>query len=171
MARRPLIATPRGWTNQATALFHGTIDRYVPSILAGVDVTKGRRYTDFGRGFYTTTLERQARTWAWELSRQRPGSFPAVVRFDVSRDALAALDALWFVRGSHDAEDFWSLVFHCRSRGGDHGRGSKGWYDAIVGPVAASWRQRLSLHDIDQMSFHTERAAKILDASNPMVLP
>ena len=106
MARKPLIATPRGWSNQTAALYHGTIDGHLPAILAGVDVTKGRRYTDFGRGFYCTTLERQARTWAWELSRQRPGSYPAVVRFDVDRNALAALEALCFVRGSYDAEDF-----------------------------------------------------------------
>ncbi len=76
MARKPLIATPRVWTNQPVALYHGTIDRHVPSILAGVDATKGRRFAHFGRGFYTTTLERQARTWAWELSRQRPDRTP-----------------------------------------------------------------------------------------------
>ena len=132
MARKPLIATPRVWTNQPVALYHGTIDRHVPSILAGVDATKGRRFAHFGRGFYTTTLERQARTWAWELSRQRPGSYPAVVRFDADRNALATLEAMWFVRGSYDAEDYWSLVFRCRSRGGNHGRGASGWYDTVM---------------------------------------
>ena len=31
----------------------------------GIDPLKGRPNTDFGRGFYTTTVERQARHWAW----------------------------------------------------------------------------------------------------------
>src|SRR5207253_3837631 len=29
------------------------------------DLTAGRVDRDFGRGFYTTTLEKQARHWAW----------------------------------------------------------------------------------------------------------
>lgn len=57
--------TPAHWTNQDLPLYHGTLDRYVSSILSGVDVTKGRAHTDFGKGFYTTTVERQARAWAW----------------------------------------------------------------------------------------------------------
>ena len=74
-----------------------------------------------------------------------------IVRFDVARDALAALDCLWFVRGGFDVEDYWSLIFHCRQGRAAHGRATKrGWYDVVAGPVAASWRTRLIFHDTDQ---------------------
>lgn len=96
---------------------------------------------------------------------------PAPDLFDVNRNDLSGLDGLWFLRGSFDAEDFWSLVFHCRT-GGSHQRETpQVWYDIVGGPVAASWRQRLTLHDVDQVSFHTPRAATLLDRSNPRTMP
>ncbi len=158
--------TPSHWTNQFLTLYHGTLEIHVQSILNGVDVNRGRPYTDFGRGFYTTTVERQARTWASQLSQQKRATQPAVIRFDVDRDALAQLDCLCFVRGSFDFDDFWSFVFHCRMKGGNHARATnQGWYDAVIGPVTASWRQRLTIYDIDQVSFHTHRAANLLNNS------
>jgi hypothetical protein len=58
----------------------------------------------------------------------------------------------------------WSLVCYCRTGGVAHGRIPKGgWYDIVVGPVAASWRKRLSIQDADQVSFHTPAAASLLD--------
>src|SRR6266487_482862 len=69
-----------------------------------------------------------------------------------TRLGLAALQCVWFVRGSFDADDFWSLVFHCRTGGGKHARTTNyGWYDVAIGPAAASWRQRLTIHDADQV--------------------
>lgn len=63
----------------------------------GIDLARCAVDTDFGRGFYTTTLERQARSWAWRQRQQwlkkNPGSAgnPAVVlRFRVRRYTLAA---------------------------------------------------------------------------------
>src|SRR4051812_24465707 len=120
---RPTVPPPPGlvppaWTNQYLLLYHGTLNTAVGSILAGVNVGLGRTHTDFGRGFYTTTVERQARAWAWSLSQRSPtGALPAVIRFDVDREQLVALDTLWFVRGNFHADDFWSLVFHCRTTG------------------------------------------------------
>jgi hypothetical protein len=168
-----LVPVPPVWANPTIALFHGTLDVHALSLVtSGVNVALGRRYRDFGRGFYTTTLEQQARSWASQLAEQFPRSAPAIVRFDVDRDALARLDCLWFVRGGFDVEDYWSLVFHCRQGLAAHGRATKrGWYDIVVGPVTASWRTRLIFHDTDQISFHTPRAAKVLNASNPRVLP
>jgi hypothetical protein len=46
-----------------------------------------------------------------------------------------------------------------------------GWYDVVIGPVAASWRTRLTIYDADQISFHTPGAAALLNASNPRILP
>lgn len=168
MAALPPVSTPIHWANPLLALYHGTVDTYVESILSGIQVSKGLPYTDFGRGFYTTTVERQALSWAWQLSQRRPGTHPAVIRFDVDRDSLASLECLWFVRGSFDADDFWSLIFHCRRGGTGHKRSvTQQWYDVAIGPVAASWRQRLTIYDADQISFHTDRASNLLKQSDP----
>ncbi len=161
-------SAPIPWTNQELILYHGTVDTEVGSILSGIRVTRGRGYTDFGRGFYTTTIERQALAWGWLLSQRRPRTQPAVIRFDVDRDDFGRLESLPLVRAGFDADDFWSLVSHCRSGGTDHGRvGPQRWYDVVVGVVVGSWRQRLAFHDTDQVSFHTDRAAALLARSNP----
>jgi hypothetical protein len=156
------VPGPSNWQNQELTLYHGTLDRHVQSILKGVQINQGRASTDLGQGFYTTTLLRQAWSWAWQLS-QRQGGQPAVVWFQVDRDALADLDSIWFVRGNFDADDFWSLVWHCRRGSPNHGR--PGWYDVAIGPVASSWRQRQTIYDADQVSFHTQKAADLLDNS------
>src|SRR5260370_40727606 len=96
VTRRSLMpfSPPPKWKNQDLILYHGTIDRYVSSIVNdGVDISLGRARTDFGKAFYTTTLLRQARSWAWQLSVWNPGTKPAVIRFDVGRDELADLQA------------------------------------------------------------------------------
>ncbi len=170
-----MIATPpptafpiAPWTNPKLALYHGTLDRHTDSILSGgVRPIHGNPGTDFGQGFYTSTLERQAYSWSWQLAT-RQGGTPAVIRFDVERDELASLDCLWFIRGGYDASDFWSFVVHCRSGAAGHARAENGgWYDVVAGPVTASWRQRLAFHDVDQMSFHTDSASQLLSTSNP----
>jgi hypothetical protein len=85
----------------------------------------------------------------------------------VSLDALARLDTLAFVIGDKfQAERFWSLVWRCRQDDAHHARPTNGgWYDLIVGPMAADWRQRASLDDSEQVSFHTLTAAALLNAS------
>jgi hypothetical protein len=172
MATSPLSLTPAPWTNQYLTLYNGTLDIYVSSILAGVKVSKGRSHTDFGMGFYTTTVERQAQSWAWQLSQHTSGTLPAVIRFDVNRDDLAALQCLGFVRGSFDADDFWSIIFHCRTGSPNHSRPmNSGWYDVVFGPVAASWQQRLTIYDADQISFHTPAGETLLNNSNPRKVP
>jgi hypothetical protein len=158
------------WTNQRVTLYHGTVQASLPAIMAGIDLSRGRPHTDFGQGFYTTTWLRQAQSMAWRLAESR-SSPPVVVRFDADREALASLDCLWFVCGSFTADDFWSLVYHCRSGRAGHGRRrNSGWYDLVAGPVVASWKQRLVFAESDQISFHTPRAARVLAASNPRVM-
>lgn len=155
------FASPPQWSNGDLTLYHGTLAQHAQSILNNrVNLAKGKPGADFGRGFYTTTVRRQAESWAWQLSVRNPSDRPAVLSFRVKRVELGWLDNLWFVRGSFDAVDFWSLVFHCRS-GGDHLQ--PGWYDVVIGPVAAFWRQRLVIYDADQVSFHTQRAADLLN--------
>jgi hypothetical protein len=178
-ATSPAFPSPAPWTNQEIVLYHGTIRRWSRSISAAIGVAVGRTSVDFGQGFYTTTVLTQARSWAWEMSRKGgmkgSASNPIVFQFTVSREELAGLDSVWFVRGTTNAGDYWSLVTHCRSGGADHARvhsaspSRPGWYDLVIGPVSASWRQRLCLLDCDQISFHSQAGADVLDAS-PKVL-
>src|SRR5436190_215129 len=62
---------------------------------SGIDLKLCAVDTDFGRGFYTTTLERQARQWAWgrfyDWQARNPtkaGNQPAVLRFRVRRNSV-----------------------------------------------------------------------------------
>ncbi|HET7461108.1 MAG TPA: DUF3990 domain-containing protein [Longimicrobium sp.] len=159
------------WTNQTLRLYHGTIHSYAASITgSGVRIAMGNTGTDFGPGFYTTTLDRQARSWAWQLAT-RAGGAPTVIYADVSRDAIAALDSLVFVRGDFDADDYWSLVTHCRRGGTDHARsGPQRSFDVVAGPVAATWTQRGMLAGADQISFHTSAAEALLNSVSWRVL-
>jgi hypothetical protein len=73
-----------------------------------------------------------------------------------------------FVRDDFHANDFWSLIYHCRSKKPGHERkvtatNPSRWYDVVAGPVAAIWRTRLAIANADQFSFHTARGAKVLD--------
>jgi hypothetical protein len=143
---------------------------------AGIDLTMYAPDTDFGRGFCTTTLERQANQWAWDRfydwQARHPGSTanqPVVLRFRVRRysvkprnsaldDGLDQLLSLHFVRGDYNNEDYWSLVQHCRqsttAAPNDHRCPPNNSYQMVSGPVAAFWKQRVAMTDADQISFH-----------------
>lgn len=158
---------PPPWDGERVTLYHGTLERHVASVLAGVDLRYAEPGKDFGRGFYTTPLQRQAIAWALKAAN-RPGvlDVPAVIAFEVSLDDFARLDTLAFVRGEFEAERFWSLVWRCRRSDTHHGRVSNdGWYDVVVGPVAADWQQRIPMAGYEQFSFHTARAVSLLNRS------
>jgi hypothetical protein len=157
-------------------LWHGCLSDDKNTIeKSGIDVTVGRVDTDFGRGFYTTTIEQQARQWAWARfydpkGKRKTGIQPVILRFRVDRHKLAELTFIAFVLGDKDQEDYWSLVQHCRQstptvvndhKGPIHD-GKYNWYDLVYGPVSAFWTQRAALLDSDQMSFHTKRGAQLL---------
>lgn len=161
----PLAFPPRRWTNQDIILYHGTVAPSATTIVAtGVACRVGRTHTDFGPGFYTTTLRRQALMWALQTAALQ-GLPPAIVKLVIPREELAKLDALAFVRGDFNAGDFWSLVHHCRSGATDHRRPASAthrYYDVVYGPVAAFWGQRATIYGADQVSFHTKRADAVL---------
>lgn len=161
-----LLNPPAAWTNQPLRVYHGTTGMHADAILhSGVQIGSGRPERDFGSGFYTTTLREQAENWAWRQCRESEGTAPAVLEITVDRDALGELETLAFVRGEREAEDFWSLVAHCRSGATDHGRrGDEARYDVVIGPVTAFWEQRVAMLGVDQISFHTERAQRLLNS-------
>lgn len=154
------------WTNARLILYHGTIEQHVQSVLDGVDLRFAQSGRDFGIGFYIATLRREAEEWAGR-SAARLKAIPAVIAYEVSRDALASLEALWFVRGAYENEDFWSFILHCRTAPREafhHARKvNGGLYDIVIGPVTMG-RQRAVIGDYDQVSFHTVRAVAVLNA-------
>jgi hypothetical protein len=160
------------WRNGPLILYHGTLQRHAASILRGIDPAYFKPYKDFGRGFYLTTSLRQASLWARRRAdRKLGGELPAVLRFVVPLDELSRLETLAFVRSDYEAEDFWSLVAHCRGGNMDHGRpGNGGWYDVVAGPVAAFWEQRACYAGADQISFHTSSALALLQQVSPEVV-
>jgi hypothetical protein len=164
MVPPPILFPPPAWSNQDLVVYHGTVDTSVAAIVRGISV-RGHANTDFGPGFYTTTLQRQAQMWAAQISATRSGTTPAVIEITIQRLALAKLRSLAFVRGDFDADDYWSLIHHCRTGGLNHG--PLGYYDVVYGPVAAFWNQRMIIADADQISFHTNSAEKVLQASSP----
>jgi hypothetical protein len=158
---------PLPWDGERVTLYHGTLERHVASVLTGVDLRYAQARQDFGRGFYTTPLRRQAIAWANRLlTRPRVPGRPAVIAFEVSLDDLARLDTLAFVRGEFEADRFWSMVWRCRKNDTHHDRVSNdGWYDVVVGPVASDWSQRIPMLGYEQFSFHTTAAVALLNGS------
>jgi hypothetical protein len=173
--------------SEYVTLWHGCTVLDKNAIQAnGIDLTVCTVAADFGRGFYTTTLERQARQWAWDRfyrwqlrNPTATANQPVVLRFRVRRyarpsvrgaldEGLDKLTSLAFVIGDYHYENYWSLVQHCRQSTktaiNDHRHPIGGWYDLVSGPVAAFWEQRVAMDDADQFSFHTDQGVRLLNA-------
>jgi hypothetical protein len=154
---------PPQWKNQDVDLYHGTTVRAAEGIEStGIDLSRCSPLTDFGRGFYTTTLRTQAINWAHNRAALAGGD-PSLMTFLVDRESLGKLETLFFIRSSFNSDEFWSFIWHCRSGKLGHRFGSVvAFYDLVVGPVAAFWDQRLAIQDTDQISFHTDGAVKLI---------
>jgi len=165
------------WTNQDLILYHGTDDSSAAAILSqGVDLRLCSSFTDFGRGFYTTTNAAQATVWAHlRTLRLRQGgrgaAKPAVLRVFAGRDFLAGLESLVFPRPARETA-FPDFVRYCRGGGTPHrGPGGRS-FQVVYGPVA-QWQglfeeelELFVLNDCDQASFHD---ASHLVAGGPLL--
>lgn len=149
-------------------LYHGsTVTVKRPNIL------KGRKATDFGKGFYTTTKLEQAEKWA-KLKKNRMQSQKAIVSVYEVPDNI--LEMGFSVCRFDGATKEW-LDFVVTNR---KGQGSNS-YDLTMGPVAndqlyATIRlyeqgvitadaaiEMLKTHTLfNQLSFHSARAAALL---------
>ena len=150
------------WSNGALTLYHGTNDASATAILsAGASLAFGRSYPDFGRGFYTTTYEHQARQWANQRVRLLAGpAIATVIAFTVDRTALGQRLHLAFVA---DTADFYDLVQFSRT-GSTPPHGCNPCYDVVYGPVSL-WPQTLVIKDCDQISFHTASGLGVLSGA------
>ena len=161
------------WTNGPLILYHGTTDDAATAISKpsrawphGIDFDLCKPLRDFGRGFYLTTVLRQAESWADRKFRQhqksKQAACSAVLRFEVDRNQLAPLLSLCFVTDNSNP-DYWDFVYYCRRGTRTHLLQNNKNYDVVFGPVSLG-RQRFVIKDADQVSFHTEAALKILPA-------
>lgn len=162
------------WTNGPLILYHGTTDNAATAIskssrplLHSINLDYCKPLSDFGRGFYLTTVLRQAESWADMKFKRHPKSkaaCSAVLKFEVDRDQLAPLLSLCFVTESTGPNsDYWDFVQHCRKEASTHLLQGNRNYDVVFGPVSVG-KQRFVMKDADQVSFHTEAALKILPA-------
>jgi hypothetical protein len=155
-------------------LYHGT-DNSVPGT-AGMrantrinftaNLARCSPNTEFGQGFYTTTSEHQARQWANAKYVSNPARVNALLlRFEVDRNWLAAMETLFFVRPTGD---FWDLVDDCHLGFRPHQRPppNNPPFDVVCGPVSL-WPRVHIIQDCDQVSFHTQRAVHGL--GNPWI--
>ncbi len=131
------------WSNQNIILYHGTHSIALREIflMKKFDLAKCRTDLDFGKGFYTTTNYGQAMAWARRAARRfnrgrrhgRVLARPSAIEFSLSRNAIAELETMFFIRPD---DDYWSLVRHCR-QSRNHARSHASfWYDGVAGPVA-----------------------------------
>lgn len=149
-------------------LYHGsTVAVRKPSL------RPGRTNADFGKGFYTTSNFEQAVRWA-HIKREREDGIRAVVSvYEFDETILENTD--WNIRKFTGADEAWLyFVTDCRKSRGHN-------YDLVQGPVAndkvfttvnlfesgvlsaeAAILQLRAYRTYDQVSFHTERAIRVL---------
>lgn len=148
-------------------LFHGTT-----SVIDEIDLNKSKNRRDFGRGFYTTVLERQAREWAYRLSLREKTSRYYVYQYSFTEDS-----SLKIKRFDSLSEEWLEFIKENRANGGvQHD------YDVVIGPVAddntmetiqlyiagilraSEAVERLRYSQVNnQVSFHTEKAIRFLE--------
>jgi len=149
-------------------LYHGST-----VIVKCPNIQKGRKATDFGKGFYTTTNLEQAKKWAI-LKKNRENSQKAVVSvYDVPDDMLDREFSILRFEGA--TKEWLEFVVHNRK-----GKGSEN-YDLTMGPVAndqlyatirlyeqgvvtaAAAIEMLKTHKLfNQLSFHTVKVTSLL---------
>lgn len=150
-------------------LYHGsTVAVRTPNI------TRGRRNTDFGKGFYTTTNYEQAARWA-RIKRDRQEAAKAVVTiYEFDEDLLSSPD-FNVMRYNGATEEWLRFVINNRRNSAHHN------YDMVMGPVANdSLYATITMYEkgdlsaeaaivqlrthtlFDQLSFHTKMVLKTL---------
>lgn len=119
-------------------LYHGS-NQYIQEI----DLAKGKKYKDFGQGFYTTHLKEQAVYWSRRIA-ERFGGHATVTEFEFDLEAAMA-DGL-AVKIFERADKDWAL-FVMSNRRMDR---SEDHYDIVIGPVADDNMARLfGLYDMN----------------------
>lgn len=121
-------------------LYHGS-----NQAILNIDLSKGKRFKDFGKGFYTTHLREQAVYWSKRIT-ERFGGKATVTEFDFDLDAVMA-DGL-NVKIFEKPDKEWALfVMANRKQEADEFMHN---YDIVIGPVADDKMARLfGLYDME----------------------
>lgn len=153
-------------TKDNLILYHGS-----DSLFENIDLSKSQNRRDFGKGFYTTVLEKQAKDWAFRQMLRNNSSKNYVYKFafensdDLKIKHFDSLNKEWL--------EFIKLNRHLG--------GVQHYFDVVIGPVADDNTmqtvqlyllgtitsdeavERLKFNKVNnQVSFHTEKAAKKL---------
>ena len=148
--------------------YHGS-----DTIVDSPRILDAKRPLDFGGGFYATTSESQAKSWAIKVAYRNNNNHRCVNRYEFDLEkAKLELTVIHF----EIADEKW-LDFICDNRSGK----PTGDYDIVIGPVADDRVYRVVVEyengDLDketalknlkteslcdQILFHTEKALKYL---------
>lgn len=121
-------------------LFHGS-----NQLIESIDLSKGRKFKDFGQGFYTTHLREQAQFWAQRVA-DRFGGVPTVNEYELDLDAAMAA-GLKIKKFEHPDKEWALFVMDNRRQDGEAFSHD---YDMVIGPVADDRMARLfGLYDME----------------------
>ena len=157
--------------------YHGS-----DTIVDSPRILEEKRPLDFGGGFYVTTSEAQAKSWAIKVAYRNNNNHRCINRYEFDLEkAKLELTVIHF----ETADEKW-LDFICDNRSGK----STGDYDIVIGPVADDRVYRVVVEyengDLDketalknlkteslcdQILFHTENALKCLKYIDTEVTP
>lgn len=121
-------------------LFHGSNQP-----ILNIDLSKGKKYKDFGQGFYATHIREQATYWSKRMSDSFGGN-ATVTEFEFDMDGAIA-DGL-NIKTFNLPDKEWALfVMANRKQNGDDFHHD---YDIVIGPVADDRMARLfGLYDME----------------------
>src|SRR4051812_19341974 len=106
------------WNNGPLVVYHGTDEQSAYAIMNRIDLMLGSPNTDFGKGFYLTSILTSARFWAnQKVRRSSPRRNAAVLTFHIERDTIAELDD--HLAFSYPTDDFYDFVDLNRASLGD----------------------------------------------------
>lgn len=121
-------------------LYHGSNQP-----IHNIDLSKGKKYKDFGQGFYTTHLPEQAVYWSKRIS-DRFGGIATVTEFEFDMDAALAEGLNVKIFEKPDKE--WALFVMANRK--QSGEDFSHDYDIVIGPVADDRMARLfGLYDME----------------------
>lgn len=140
--------------NDIIEFYHGTSD-----LFNKIDVSKGKGHKDFGKGFYFTTLEQQAISWAktkqkFNYSFFKQGGTAYIYKFklDLSETKIKNLNIKKFFLDTKESKLEWiDFIIMCRlSNETPHN------YDLVIGPTTDSDTKRLIQDFLEKENKNTE---------------
>ena len=142
-------------------LYHGSNQS-----IQRIDLSKGKMYKDFGRGFYTTQLYEQAVYWSKRVADRFGGTATVTeYEFDLETAISAGLNIKVFDKPDRE----WALFVMANRR--PNGEELKREYDIIMGPVADDRMARLfGLYDMEIIDFDAVVAGLVYKDLNSQCL-